>query len=74
MAADGNQDIWGLRLKRAEFQTHYIRENHPGWVECTAGSYKQALTIALIRKLDGKTRLTEEELEQACLALNITEL
>lgn len=74
MSCNCNQDFSGLRDKRSEIQEEMIESEHPGWRAWTTCQYKGQMRNAIDRTIQRTDWLTEEQLEQACLALGITKL
>ncbi len=74
MTTDGTDGLKELRAAKTELQRQYREDEHPGWIECASGSYKQMMVNAIYRRIEFPHHFTEEQLEAACLALNITQL
>lgn len=69
-----NKDLSGLKAKEIQIYSKGIASGHPDWRAWAASCYKQRMVDAIEEKISRPDSLTEEELEQVCLALKITEL
>lgn len=74
MTTDGTEKLQELRPTKEEIKRQCLADNPPDWIAWTTSGYKQMIVNAIDRKMERPDRLTKEHPEQACLALDITQL